>query len=706
MSGRGMWRIGVDIGGTFTDGVLVTPDGDVLVAKVSSTPSSLSDAFCEVVRRLLAAAGCRGSDIEYVAHGTTVATNAVINRNLARTGLITTKGFRDVLEIARQVRPDPYDVFAEKPPPLVSRDLCREVGGRMDAQGRELASLDAEDVRAAATHFSSTGVAAVAVCLIHSYVNSKHEAMVGEMLRELLPGVPVSLSADLASEFREFPRACTAAINAGLVPVVGAYLERLQESLRGMGVTTDCRVMQSNGGVVAAESARRRPVHLLESGPAAGVMGAAHLARACGEQNLLSFDMGGTTAKLGVIRGGEPEMVRQFEVGRDANQAREWFTGATGYPVMIPAVDLVEIGAGGGSVAWIDSGGVLRVGPRSAGADPGPVCYACGGLEPTVTDANVVLGRLNPTYFLGGELKLDYDAAVAAVRSLAERLGIDVYETALGVISVAEAAMVRAMRVVSVQRGYDPRDFALVAFGGAGPVHAVALAGEMGIPRVIVPNRPGLASAMGLLVTDLKHDYAVTRIGRIDHADVGAMEAAFALLEEDGRRILRDEGVEKSATRIERRVDVRYLGQSYELTLPVPRTPLNRAALEELKRAFDTAHDAAYGYAEPSEPKELVNLRVTAIGTVPKPRLVPRDVESTDDAPASERSVYFKESGFVPARIVRRHSLEADAAIVGPAVVESADSTVVIPDGWRASLDRAMNLVIVSDAGTTQVAAG
>jgi N-methylhydantoinase A len=709
---QGSWRIGVDIGGTFTDGVLWDSDGAAMVvAKVSSTPSDLSQAFLEVVRRLLKSGGIEGAEVGYLAHGTTIATNAVIDRQLARTGLITTAGFRDVLEIARQVRPDPYDVFTEKPPPLVSRDLCLEVRGRIDANGRQLEPLSEVDVLAAAERLKEAGVEAVAVCLLHSYRNPEHEQRLGDLLTEALPGIPISLSSELTKEFREFPRACTAAINAGLVPIVSGYLARIQQALEGVGVRSDYRVMQSNGGVISVELARESPVRILESGPAAGVMGAAYLGRQIGEPNLISFDMGGTTAKLGLVRNGEPEMVRQFEVGRDANQSRKWFTGATGYPIMTSAVDLIEIGAGGGSVAWLDSGGMLRVGPHSAGADPGPACYGRGGTAPTITDANLVLGRLDPEFFLGGEIKLDREASARAVGHIATGLGLSLEEAAQGIIEIADAAMVRAMRVVSVQRGYDPRDFALVAFGGAGPVHAVALAAAMSIARVIVPTRPGLASAIGLLVTDLKHEYSVTRVEKTQSADPAAMEAAFARLESEGRRTLQREGVEERAMSVLRHVDIRYIGQSYELTLPVESRPVDSAEVQRLGHHFHAAHEQSYGYAEATEPTEIVNLRVTALGTVAKPGLLAGAANDGSGGPAprsARRPIFFKNLGYVESAVVGRAGLRPGDSVAGPAAVESADSTVLVHPGWVATVDSASNLVIsaVGDLEKESLAAG
>jgi N-methylhydantoinase A len=692
------WRLGVDIGGTFTDAILWNDQtGFVAVSKVLTTPDDPSRSFKAAVDRLLDENRVAGRDVGYVAHGTTIATNAVLQRRLEPTGLVATAGFRDVFEIARQVRPDPLDVFAEKPPPLVPRRLCLEVRGRLTAEGAELAPLSEEDVRSAAAVFRREGIRAIAVCLLHSYRNRTHERRVGEILRDELPDAFVSLSSDLASEFREFPRACTAAINAGLAPVVSRYLQRIEDALTGAGFAAQLRIMQSNGGVLSLDVARERPVYVLESGPSAGVMGAAHLARALDEPDVISFDMGGTTAKVGLVRGGQAQMVTQIEVGRESTHSRDWFAGANGYPVMTPAVDLVEIGAGGGSIAWIDSGNKLRVGPQSAGAAPGPACYGLGGCDPTVTDANLVLGRLNPEFFLGGEIQLSVAAAEAAIAPVAERIGRGTVDAAMGIVEIADAAMVRALRLATVQRGHDPRGFALVAYGGAGPLHAVALAAEMGIPRVIVQPRPGLASALGLLVTDVRHEYALTRLERTERADAGELEAAFAAMERQGRETLAREGVDDRAMVFERRADLRYYGQSYQLTVPADRRPIDRAAIAELVRAFNRTHETLYGYAEPSEPVEIVNVRSTAIGRLARPRATaPADPDDRTDASAvkATRPVFFAGEGFVDTRIYDRYRLRPGECLDGPAVVEERDSTVLVHPRWTARVDDAGNLVL------------
>ena len=489
-------RLAIDIGGTFTDATLIDEEtGRVAIAKVLSTPADPSQGFMQAAERALAEGGVAAADVSFVVHATTVATNAIIEGTIARSGFVTTDGFRDLLEIARQVRPTLYDTQFEKAPPLVPRDRAVVVRERLGPRGEVLRALEEDSVREAAAVLRREEVESVAVCLLHSYVNPEHEQRVGELLAEELPGVPVSLSSEVAPEFREYLRASTTVINAAIRPVVERYLARIEARLVEAGIRAQLLVMQSSGGVFGAEAAARRPVFMVESGPAAGVIASAHLGSTLGRPDLLSFDMGGTTAKVGLIQDGRPSVTKDYTVGGHAGAGIGGLS-LSGYPVRTPVVDLVEIGAGGGSIAWVDSGGLLRVGPRSAGADPGPVCYRRGGTEPTVTDANVVLGRLNPAYFLGGEMSLDVETARRAIdERCAQPLGLDLTAAAYGIVEIANAAMVNALHLISVQRGYDPRDFVLVAFGGAGPVHANALARDVEVPLLVVPPSPGIFSA-------------------------------------------------------------------------------------------------------------------------------------------------------------------------------------------------------------------
>ena len=692
------YRLGVDIGGTFTDATLINEvTGEIRVGKVPSTPKDPSHGFMEATDRMLRQAGVSPDEVGYVVHGTTVATNSIIEGRVARTGFITTDGFRDLLEIQRQIRPTLYDLQFEKPRPLVPRYLCFGVPERLDAQGNVLTSLDESAVKQVAERLRQEGVESIAVCLLHSYVNPRHEKRIGAILRETVAGVPISLSSEVAPEFREYFRASTTVINACIRPVVERYLQSIEARLREEGLKAELLVMQSSGGVFTFATASERPVFMVESGPAAGVIAATYLGDTLGHPDVISFDMGGTTAKAGLIQNGTPRVTKDYEVGTAAQTGVGASRGG-GYPIRTPVIDLVEIGAGGGSIAWVDSGGVLRVGPQSAGADPGPVCYAKDGTEPTITDANLVLGRLNPRYFLGGEIELDVEAARQAIKEkCADPLGMDVVGAAHGIVEIANAAMVNALRLISVQRGYDPRDFVLMAFGGAGPVHANRLAAEIEAPTTVIPMSPGTTSAMGLLVTDLKHDYSTTLIQRADLLDAGAIEETYRELEAQGRTSLKREGMRPGNITFLRQVELRYVGQSYELSVPLPDTQLGDAEIADVLDRFHVEHDRAYGYSAPDEPVEFVNLRLTAIGKIAKPGLRELKQNNRDAAEVQKatRSVYFAESdGYVECPIYDRYPLGPGCVLTGPAVVEEIDSTTVIHPGYQALVDKFGNLVL------------
>ena len=694
----GQYRLGVDVGGTFTDAILLDEStGEVRTGKVPSTPSDPSQGFLRVVDRMLGQNHVAPDAVRYLVHGTTVATNAIIEGNLARTAFVTTEGFRDLLEIQTGIRPVLYDLQFEKLRPLVPRYLCFGVPERLDFRGGVLVPLDEDAVRQVAERLRDEGVESVAVCLLHSYVNPEHERRIGEVLREAMPTVPVSLSSEVAPEFREYFRASTTVINAAIRPVVSRYLGNIQERARGSGISGELLVMQSSGGVLTFEAAIERPVFMVESGPAAGVIAASHLGNSLGHGNVISFDMGGTTAKAGLIESGTPRVTKDYEVGGTAG-ATEHGARGSGYPIRTPVIDLVEIGAGGGSIAWTDSGGILRVGPQSAGAEPGPVCYGQGGTEPTITDANLVLGRLSPDYFLGGEMALDVEGARRAIETqCAEPLGMGVMEVALGIVEIANSAMVGALRQVSVQRGHDPRDFMLVAFGGAGPVHANRLAAELEIPTVLVPPSPGTTSAMGLLVTDIKHDYSVALIQRADRLDFEATGESFQRMRAEGEEALSQEGVAADDTGFVHQADMRYVGQSYELTIPLPGGGLSPESLAGVIDRFHQEHDRAYGFKADGEPVEFVALRLSAIGSISRPRA--REISGSGGDLASalkaSRAVYFAESGgAVDCAVYDRYGLGPDFDISGPAIVEEVDSTTVIHPGYRAAVDRYGNLFL------------
>ena len=695
---KDQYRLGVDIGGTFTDAILLNEStGEVETGKVPSTPSDPSIGFLNVVDRMLERSSVNPESVRYVVHGTTVATNAIIEGNLAMTAFITTDGFRDLLEIQTGIRPTLYDLQFEKLKPLVPRYLCFGVPERLDFRGDVLTPLDEEAVSRVAAELANQQIESVAVCLLHSYLNPVHEQRVGEILRDALPSALISLSSDVAPEFREYFRASTTVINATIRPVVARYLNSISERVRASGVDGELLVMQSNGGVLTFDAAMDRPVFMVESGPAAGVIAASNLGNSLGHENVISFDMGGTTAKAGLIEAGTPRVTKEYEVGGTATTTEHGSRGS-GYPIRTPVIDLVEIGAGGGSIAWIDSGGILRVGPRSAGADPGPVCYGQGGTEPTITDANLVLGRISADYFLGGEIRLDAAAARAAILAkCAEPLGMNLEDVALGIVEIANNAMVGALRRVSVQRGYDPRDFVLVAFGGAGPVHANRLAAELEMPSVLIPMSPGTTSAMGLLVTDIKHEYSAAMIQRVDEVEPVAVSGRYQRMISEGKTALENEGVADADMRFDRLADMRYVGQSYELAIPLPDADLDAGTTATVLDRFHAEHERVYGFNAHDEPVEFVALRLSAVGRIPKPRIPEIAVRNRENCPTAKatRPVFFAENaGYVECDIYDRYALCSGDAIDGPAIVEEVDSTTVIHPGWRGVVDRYGNLFI------------
>ncbi len=689
----------MDIGGTFTDGVLIdTSSGDVTNSKVLSTPGDPSLGFMNAVEQLIGSDGVDLDAIEHVVHATTVATNAIIEGDTARAAFVTTEGFSDMLEIARQIRPSLYDLNFEKPPPLVPRRLCFGVPERLDADGEVIIPLDESKVEEVAERIIEAQVESVAVCLLHAYRNPTHEARVGEILRAKLQGIPVSLSSEVAPEFREFFRASTTVINAVIGPLVGRYLSNIGRRLESRGIGGDLLVMQSSGGVYASDAAVERPVFMVESGPAAGAVAATHIGAAAGHKNLISFDMGGTTAKVSMILDGEPRVTKDYTVGAEAQSGVGAFGGADGYPVRTPVIDLVEIGAGGGSIAWVDSGGALRVGPRSAGAEPGPACYGQGGTQPTITDANLVLGRLNPDYFAGGSMRLDPDLSAAAIHEhCAGPLGMGVEAAADGIIEIANAMMVGALRLVSVQRGHDPRDFLLVAFGGAGPAHAARIAQDSGMAGVLIPPSPGTASALGLLATDLRLDRTATNLELADKVDASVLDQKFRTLESESIVALRADTSTGPGVQFRRSVEMRYYGQSFELDIPAPAGTLDEQGLTAIVSAFHEEHKRAYGFNVPGEPVELVNLRVVAVQPITKPatRTAAGDSETRPTEAKGSRQVFFADlGGWTDTAVYDRYAMAPGANVEGPASIEEADSLTVVPPTWEANVDEHGNLML------------
>jgi N-methylhydantoinase A len=665
-------RVATDVGGTFTDLVyLDEATGAVDTTKVPTTPPNFADG----VVNALGKAGRDAAQIGYFVHGATLVINALTERKGVKTGLITTRGFRDVLEIGRANRPDIYNMRYRKPEPFVPRHLRLEVTERVSHQGEILALLVHSDVETAAAHFSSEGVRAIAVCFLHSYANPTHEKQCREILNRLMPGIPITLSCEITQQWREYERTNTAVLNSYVHPIVQSYLDDLESHLCAMGVARSAlHVMQSNGGSATFEAGKNAPINLVESGPVAGVIGAAHIGTLIGETNVISLDIGGTTAKTSLIQNGHPRITTEYKIDHRHDYA--------GYPILAPTIDIVEIGAGGGSIAWIDSAGALRVGPVSAGADPGPAAYGIGGDRPTVTDANVLAGRINPEYFLGGEIPLDVDGARVAMQPIAAAFDLSVEQASMGVIRLADASMMNALKLVSIRRGYDPRDFVLVAFGGGGAMHGAALMRELRVKKVVIPTMPAVFSAWGMLMADLRRDYIRTLVARTDRITQEQINHTFAEMGDRARHDMAAEGIGPQAVALQRYADMRYLGQNHTVKVIVPDGETTPATIPEINEHFHRLHEQTYTFRLDT-PVELVNYHLTAFGRVNTPSVqqISGDGLNLRAARKGARRVNFDELGFHQAEIYERDLLPLNTPIRGPLVVEEPTSTtVVFPD--------------------------
>jgi N-methylhydantoinase A len=678
------WRIGVDIGGTFTDVVLVDGEtGHIGDAKVSTTPHDITKGVIDGIRQGLARLRVAPAAASVLADATTIVTNALLEKKGAKAGFVATRGFRDMLELRRSSRPDLYDLFQDAPAVLVPRRWRFEVSERIDAQGRVVTPLDEREIDGLIAAIRNAGLETVAVSLLFSFLNDSHERLLGERLRCALPGVGVYLSSEVLPEIREFERASTTAVCACVGPLLAAYLDRLQSAVASLGLP-QIYVMGSSGGVFDVAEALRMPAMAIESGPAAGVIAAALAGKELGMPNLISFDMGGTTAKASLIAEGEIAVTAEYEVA-GSGHVKRWLSG-TGHPIRVPVIDLAEVSAGGGSMAWVDPGGALKVGPRSAGADPGPAAYGKGGTEPTVSDADVVLGYLDREALLGGALAIDLSAAKAAIRErVAGPLGLGLTEAAAAIVEIVNSNMAEALRIVSVERGHDPREFALIAFGGAGPLHAAALAAELQIPEVIVPPAAGAFSALGLVASDLKRDYSRTLYADLRALDPAQVAAALAEMGATASEWLAAVAVPPERRALLRSADLRYPRQAYELTVPFAAGPVTRESLEALAIAFHDKHRQTYGHANLEESVRLVNLRLTAVGRLPGLKLA----QPTASAPARRRmrDVWFPETGSLPCPVHWRDGLAASETLTGAAIIEAMDSTIVVPPGWVARVD-------------------
>jgi N-methylhydantoinase A len=681
------YRVGFDVGGTFTDFVLQSPSGELSTGKRLTTYPDPSEACLAGLDALLAQAGVSWGDVAQAVHGTTLGSNVVIERKARGIGLLTTRGFRDVLIIGREKRYQVYDLQIEKPRALIPRRLIGEVSERILADGTVRTPLDEDDARRAIRALAARGVTTLAVCLLHAYLNPVHERRIGALVAEVAPHVTVTLSHEVSPTFREYERTSTTVVNAYVMSIVREYLRGLATAMGQRGYRGRLFVMQSSGGIATAEAMQRYPVRMIESGPAAGALMAAAYGELTGHRDLIAFDMGGTTAKLALIEKGRPATTTAFELHRVNNAP------GSGLPMNIQAIDLVEIGAGGGSIAQARLG-VIAVGPESASSTPGPVCYGRGGAEPTVTDADVVLGYINPDYFAGGSIKLQPGAAARAIEDrVARPLGLPLEDAAWGIHAIVNTNMELATRVVSIERGRDPRDLTLVAFGGSGPVHGCRLAQALGIPRIVLPASAGVTAAIGLLAAEVKFDVARTHVCRLDAVSGASLDAMYDEMSRQAVAVVQESAVAGEVV-VARSADARYVGQGYEVTVPVPAGRLDAAALDRVSASFHDVYAARYGYANPTEPVEVVTWKLSAVGGSPRIALAKAAASSADARRKGTRRAYFPEArGYTDTPVYDRYELAAGTSLTGPAIVEERESTTVLPPGVTATVDEYANLI-------------
>jgi N-methylhydantoinase A len=676
-----------DVGGTFTDTILYDKEEkEIFISKVSTTPENQSVGTIRGISKILNTQGLESRLIEAVNHGMTTGTNTVIQRRGATSALITNRNFRDVLEIGRQNRPSLYNFFATREKPLVEREHRFVIKGRINYRGEILEDLDENEIKRIALGIKRRKIRAVAICLLHSYINPAHEQRVKEIIVPILGDLSICISSEILPEYREYERFSTTVLNAYLMPVMHRYLTTLEEGLRAkdsasslkIGPDVPIMIMESSGGVMTAKAAREKPVYTVLSGPAGGVVASTFIGRLTGFENLITIDMGGTSTDISLILNGKPILTSEGNIA--------------GIPIRVPIIDINAIGAGGGSIAWIDEGGALKVGPQSAEAAPGPACYDQGGHQPTITDANVIFGRIDPDYFLGGEMRLNPERSKEVIEErLCQPLKMDLLTAARGIIQVANANMVRGIRVVSVERGYDPRDFTLIPYGGAGPLHAVALAKELKIPKVLVPPIPGILSAMGMLISDIRHDFVLTRIIPISKVSPDVLEPVFQDLLQKALDMLRREGVERKDVTLLKYVDVRYVGQSFEIRVKFDGEVCTTEHIQELVRNFHAEHEKRYGHKDLNAPVELVNFRIEGIGK--REPIFLREIPFGKSDPPREslksiRKVYFEENNtFLDTKIFEREKLLAGNVIEGPAIIEESNATTFIHPGMAGKVD-------------------
>lgn len=688
-------RLATDVGGTFTDLVYYEIDeqsGNITAlntVKAHTTPPN----FEKGVQATIQKANISNADVEFFAHGTTVVINALTERKGVKTGLITTKGFRDILEIARGNRPDFFNLRYTKPKPFVPRYLRREIKERLNYKGETITPIDLDGLADIIADFKADGVKAVAICLLHAYANPAHEQMLAEAVAALWPEVSMVCSHQITREWREYERTNTVVLSAYVQPIAYDYLNRMERELKETGFSGNFYVMQSNGGIDTLSAAQATPITMVESGPASGVLGAAGLGKLIGEENIIALDIGGTTAKCSLIDQGRVGITSQYMIEQDRFSA--------GYPIMTPVVDIVEIGNGGGSIAWVDEDGKLHVGPKSAGALPGPVAYGKGGTEPTTTDANLMMQRINPNYFIGGEIAADMPAVEASFRRLGEAIGISLEEAARGVVRIANNNMINALKLVSINRGYDPRDFTMVAFGGGGAMHAAALARELNIPKVIIPAHSAVFSAWGMLMSDLRRDYIRTQPMNFNEEMASTIESTLEEMQQDAYTAFSNDDIEKGLVYFERYIDLRYAGQEHSVRIAVPQKAITSDTLSELTEQFHATYKREYTYQLDND-VELVTFHLVAFASVRRPELskLVYDVD-TEKAIKAVRAVDFDADGVVDASIYDRDRLGSGATFDGPAIIEESGSTSVVFPGQTVKVDDYGNLHITAKRGDT-----
>ena len=678
-------RVATDIGGTFTDLVAVDDQGKTILTKSHTTPPNFEEGVIKVIQK----SGVCPQEIKDFIHGTTTIINALTERKGAKTALITTKGFRDVLEIARCNRPDLFNMVFAKPRPFIPRYLRKEVEERVSFDGKVVTPLNEDDIRTAVEYFKKEKVEAIAVCYINSYANDEHEKRTVELIRKLWPEVFVTSSIEVTKEWREYERTSTIALNSYVMPVASSYIDNLDRRLKEAGCHAKEYIMQSNGGTTTFEQAKQTPINMVESGPVAGVYGSAILGKMIGERNIIAFDVGGTTAKCSLIDNGEVKVTTEYRIERTESYA--------GYPIMAPVVDIVEIGNGGGSIAWIDEAGSLKVGPQSAGAVPGPVAYGIGGTEPTTTDACLVTGRLSAENF---DNQVDMDAVRAAIQEkVGDAFGMDTDEAAMSILRVAEANMYNALKLISVRRGYDPRDFTMVAFGGGGPMHCAYLAKELNIRKVIVPIAAPVFSAWGMLMTDVRHDYIQTNIRRMNEVSAEELNDMWEGLLSQAQEQFEKEDIPKENIVCNYIADMRYMGQEHTVKVNVPPIPWSEETKEEIIQRFHDTHEHFYTFRLTDTPTEIVNLHLVAYGRLTKPELakIPPQEGPVEDAKKEIRKVYFAEDGWMDTPVYLREKLGRGAVLDGPVIVEEAAASAVAAKGQRITVDDYGNLIIETE---------